>query len=129
MKRLNNTIKMLGVGLVVATVAAGCAAKKGPSAGPAAAAAATSYTVVRGDSLWRIAAASAIYGNPYMWPLIYKANPHIKDADLIYPGDKEAIPRGESDAEIKRAVKHAKTRGEWALGPVEPSDTRYREGG
>ncbi len=44
------------------------------------------YSVVKGDSLWRIAGKSDVYGNPYQWPLIYKANADkIKHADLIYP--------------------------------------------
>ena len=33
-----------------------------------------SYTVVRGDNLWNISGKSSIYGDPYQWPLIYKAN-------------------------------------------------------
>lgn len=89
-------------------------------------AAADSYEVVRGDSLWRISGKSEIYGNPYQWPLIYKANrDKIKDADLIYPGQVFAIDRAASNADIDAAVKHAKTRGAWSLGVVEESDKAY----
>lgn len=50
-------------------------------------ASATQYTVRRGDSLWKIAARPDIYGNPLRWSAIYKANrPHIKNANVIYPG-------------------------------------------
>ena len=45
-----------------------------------------SYTVVRGDHLWGIAKKKEHYGNPFAWPIIYKANrEQIKDPDLIYP--------------------------------------------
>jgi LysM repeat protein len=131
MKCLNNTLKTLGVGLAAATLAVGCAAKKPPMAGPSgpATAADTSYTVMRGDCLWNISAMPRIYGNPYQWPLIYKANSsQIKDADLIYPGQTLAIDRSASTSEIQRAINHAKTRGAWSLGVVEESDKAYLAG-
>ncbi|HKK04856.1 MAG TPA: hypothetical protein VKA50_03310 [Gammaproteobacteria bacterium] len=84
------------------------------------------YTVMRGDCLWNIAGKDSIYGNPYEWPLIYKANQDkIKDADLIYPGQVFSINRSASSAEIEAAVHHAKTRGSWSLGVVEESDKAY----
>src|SRR5512139_3818866 len=84
------------------------------------------YTVVRGDNLWHISGKSDVYGNPYQWPLLYKANrSKIKDADLIYPGQKLSINRNASDADIKAAVRHAKTRGAWSLGVAEESDRAY----
>ncbi|PKM44493.1 MAG: hypothetical protein CVV05_11465 [Gammaproteobacteria bacterium HGW-Gammaproteobacteria-1] len=87
---------------------------------------ADSYEVMRGDSLWRISGKSEVYGNPYQWPLIYKANrDKIKDADLIYPGQVFAIDRAASSADIDAAVNHAKTRGAWSLGVTEDSDTAY----
>lgn len=90
------------------------------------AASADSYKVVRGDSLWHISGKSEVYGNPYQWPLIYKANrDKIKDADLIYPGQVFAIDRAASSADIAAAVKHAKTRGAWSVGSVEQSDKDY----
>lgn len=86
----------------------------------------TRYEVVRGDSLWSISAKPEIYGNPYQWPLIYKANrDSIKDADLIYPGQVFTIKRNVSDADIAEAVRHARTRGTWSLGVVEASDEAY----
>jgi nucleoid-associated protein YgaU len=84
------------------------------------------YNVVRGDHLWGISSKPAIYGNPYQWPLIYKANrDRIKDADLIEPGQVFTINRNASGAEVDAAVQHAKTRGAWKLGVVEESDQRY----
>ena len=85
----------------------------------------SSYTVVSGDNLWNISGQSAVYGNPYQWPLIYKANSDkIKDADLIFPGQEFTIPSA-SAAEIDAAVQHAKTRGAWSIGAVEESDQNY----
>lgn len=92
----------------------------------AAAAAEDYYTVNTGDSLWRISGYDDIYGNPYQWPLIYKANrDKIKDADLIFPGQTLTIRRDSSEAEIDAAIHHARTRGAWSLGVVEQSDLDY----
>ncbi len=86
----------------------------------------TQYTVVRGDNLWDIAGFRIIYGNPYQWPLIFKANAgQIKDADLIYPNQVLAIPRDSSGADVEAAIQHAKARGAWQLGVVEETDTAY----
>ena len=83
------------------------------------------YQVVAGDNLWNIAGKDSIYGNPYQWPLIYKANSNqIKDADLIYPGQYFYIPNA-SGAEIDAAVQHAKSRGAWTIGETEASDMDY----
>lgn len=86
----------------------------------------TTYTVVRGDSLWAIAGLQVIYGNPYQWPLIYKANTdRIRDADLIHPDQVLDIPRDASASDIEAAIQHAKTRGAWSLGLVEDTDVAY----
>jgi len=83
------------------------------------------YTVVSGDNLWNISAKGSVYGNPYQWPLIYKANAgKIKDADLIYSGQVFSIPSA-SSADVSAAVQHAKTRGAWTLGESESSDQAY----
>ncbi|GJQ64231.1 MAG: hypothetical protein SCALA702_32840 [Melioribacteraceae bacterium] len=51
------------------------------------------YTVVKGDHLWGIAKKDAHYGNPFAWPVIYKANrDQIKNPDLIYPAQVFKIP-------------------------------------
>ena len=83
------------------------------------------YLVVSGDNLWSIAAQDTIYGNPFQWPLIYKANSgQIKDADLIYPGQYFYIPKARG-AERAAAIEHAKNRGAWTLGETEASDLDY----
>jgi nucleoid-associated protein YgaU len=87
------------------------------------------YSVVRGDSLWRIAGKSEVYGNAYQWPLIYKANADkIRDADLIQPGQELAVDKAPLAADVEAAVRHAKTRGSWSVGAVEESDKAYLNG-
>jgi nucleoid-associated protein YgaU len=53
-----------------------------------------SYTVVRGDYLWKIAAKEDIYGDAYAWMRIYTSNRDlISDPNLIYPNQVFSIPR------------------------------------
>lgn len=83
------------------------------------------YLVVSGDNLWSIAGQDSVYGNPYQWPLIYKANAdQIKDADLIFPGQYFNIPKA-MGADSDAAIEHAKTRGAWTVGETEASDIQY----
>ncbi|MEE8215668.1 MAG: LysM peptidoglycan-binding domain-containing protein [Acidiferrobacterales bacterium] len=86
----------------------------------------TQYTVLRGDNLWDIASYRVIYGNPYQWPLIFRANQdQIADADLIQPGQVLVIPRESAASQIEMAIQHARSRGAWQLGVVEQSDREY----
>ncbi len=83
------------------------------------------YLVVGGDNLWNIAGQDTIYGNPFQWPLIYKANSgQIKDADLIFPGQYFYIPKAKGD-DRANAIAHAKNRGAWTIGETEASDLDY----
>lgn len=53
--------------------------------------AADTYTVVKGDSLWKIA--KSVYGKGSMWKTIYEANKDIiKNPNLIYVGQVLEIP-------------------------------------
>jgi len=64
------------------------AREKGKSAVP------PSYTVVRGDYLWKIASKEDIYNDAYAWMRIYTSNrDQIKDANLIYVDQVFSIPR------------------------------------
>ena len=135
------TIKTIGLTLLVVSFAVGCASA--PEEKPAepeqkqpepvetkpvepVADTTSSYQVVRGDNLWDISGKSSVYGNPYQWPLIYKANSgQIKDADLIFPGQNLTIENNPSSSDVSAAVQHAKTRGSWSIGATEASDTAY----
>lgn len=68
-----------------------------------------SHTVTKGECLWWISEYKHIYNDPFMWPLIYKANrDQIKNPDLIYPGQQFEIPRYGFDLdEVKAARKEA----------------------
>lgn len=49
------------------------------------------YSVVKGDCLWRISESK--YNTPYLWPAIWEANkPEIINPNLIYPGQVLKIP-------------------------------------
>jgi nucleoid-associated protein YgaU len=73
----------------------------------------TSFTVPQGYNLWRLAAMDQIYGDPFQWPLIYRANrSQIKDPDLIYPQQVLKIPRDVPRQEVEQAIQAAKNR-EW----------------
>jgi nucleoid-associated protein YgaU len=72
-------------------------------------AAASRYSVVSGDSLWRISGKSSIYGDSFQWPLLFKANKDIiEDPDLIYPKQKLSIKKNYTQVEIDDAVEKAK---------------------
>ena len=138
--KITNSLKQLAILVLALGVAVGCASTKTKEEAPTASTDTTpadtsdtssgnggsSYTVVSGDNLWNIASSGSIYGDPYKWPLIYKANKSkISDADLIYAGQVFDIDQSPSSGEVSAAVNHAKTRGSWSVGAVEASDTAY----
>ncbi len=69
------------------------------------------YTVVRGDSLWRISSMDRIYGDPLLWPVLYEENRNmIRNPELIYPNQEFRIPRNVPMEEMKkRAMRFLRT--------------------
>lgn len=66
-----------------------------------------SYSVVKGDCLWKIS--SAKYNTPYLWPAIWDANkPDIINPNLIYPGQVLKIPKV-SETEFNNAMEKSKS--------------------
>ncbi len=85
-----------------------------------------SYQVMQGDSLWAISGKSGVYGDPYKWPLIFKANrSQINDPDLIFPGQQFTVVMNPSDGDVDAAVSHARARGAWSVGVLEPEDEAF----
>lgn len=68
-----------------------------------------SHTVKKGECLWWIAEYKQIYNDPFMWPLIYKANRAKikKSPNLIYPKQVFDVPRSFDLTEVKAARKKA----------------------
>lgn len=71
---------------------------------PAAQAASLSHTVVPGDTMWKLAVKYQVGTSE-----IIQANPQVSDPDLIYPGQRLAIPQADSavaafEAEVIRLV-------------------------
>ena len=67
-----------------------------------------SYVVRKGDTLWGISSKDYIYGDPWQWPLIYKANrDKIKNPHLIYPNERLRIPRDITCKDIIEARREA----------------------
>ena len=74
------------------------------------------YAVQRGDTLWGISAREQIYRDPFMWPLIYKANSQqIRDPDFIFPRQIFVIPRNYTPEEAAAAIQRAKQRSAWSV--------------
>jgi hypothetical protein len=68
----------------------------------------SNYTVVKGDTLWDIAAMDFAYKDNFQWPLIFKGNrDRIVDPDLIYPKQDFCIRKDFSDLEVQKAIKDA----------------------
>lgn len=67
------------------------------------------HTVSKGECLWWISEYKHVYNDPFMWPLIYKANREkISNPDLIYPGQQFDVPRYGFDLEeVKASRKEA----------------------
>ncbi|WP_302503973.1 LysM peptidoglycan-binding domain-containing protein [Geoalkalibacter halelectricus] len=58
------------------------------------------YDVQVGDTLWLIAARPEVYGDPLLWPLLYKSNrDQIKDPRQVYFGQTLDVPRNVSEQE------------------------------
>jgi nucleoid-associated protein YgaU len=67
------------------------------------------YEVRKGDSLWKIAGKSSIYGDSFHWPLLFIANREkIKDPDIIHTGWDLKVTRDMGQDEINHAVEKAK---------------------
>jgi hypothetical protein len=66
------------------------------------------YFVLKGDCLWTIAKKKTIYGNPFMWPAIYRNNRDVlDDPNIIEIDQKLKIKKNLPDAEISSSENQA----------------------
>ncbi|MDE2235081.1 MAG: LysM peptidoglycan-binding domain-containing protein [Gammaproteobacteria bacterium] len=92
-------------------------------------AAKSTYTVVHGDSLWRIAGKSEVYGNSLEWPLIFKNNADsIKHADLIYPKQDLNVVTNPLKTDVDSATWYAQHRGAWKNHKADKRDREWLNG-
>jgi nucleoid-associated protein YgaU len=76
---------------------------------PAAAEGIKVYQVMKGDALWTIAAREEIYGDAWLYPLLFRANSDlISYPDQLQPGLKLIVPRGQSATELEAAREEAR---------------------
>ncbi len=86
--------KLAALKIIRIGVTAGCLATFISAQAPADA----TYVVKKGDTLWDIA--FSFWGDNFLWPDLWHANPQIANPDLIFPGDVLNIPgRNASSAE------------------------------
>lgn len=66
-------------------------------------------TVSVGETLFSLSSRTDIYGEPFLWPLIYKANrDQIKDPQQIFEGQVFTVPRDKSEQDLDAARKEAR---------------------
>jgi len=64
----------------------------------------STYLVKKGETLADISAKKQVYGDPFLWPLLYKANrDQIRDPKVIFSGQKLSIPRELTQEEMQAA--------------------------
>ena len=81
----------------------------------------TVYTVVKGDTLWGIAA--KFMKDPFRWMEIWEGNHQITNPDLIYPGDQIALIRG-ADGRLHVVVQPKPTQ---IVAPPPPPQPSYAD--
>jgi LysM repeat protein len=57
---------------------------------PPAAPGSPDYVVRKGDTLWGIS--RQLLEDPLLWPRLWEENPSIKNPNLIFPGERLAVP-------------------------------------
>jgi nucleoid-associated protein YgaU len=63
------------------------------------------YVVAAGDSLWIISGRPEVYGNPYLWPLIWQANlDSLSDPNQLRAGQRLKIRSNPTVEEVVQAL-------------------------
>lgn len=114
---MKKVMTLMSLALVAGALSMGCAGKTDEK--PTTAAAPTpettpapekeSYVVKKGDSLWKISSQSSVLGDPFRWPLLFRANrDQIEDPDLIQVSQDLNYEKDYSADEVASAVEKAK---------------------
>jgi nucleoid-associated protein YgaU len=78
-----------------------------------------SYVVQSGESLWHVAGQPEVYGNSYLWPLVWEANKNrVKQPYQLYKGLRLTIPAHPTVQEVTEALAYAKKNGADGLRPA-----------
>jgi LysM repeat protein len=80
------------------------------------------YTIKKTDTLWDISREKL--GNPFLWPKLWEANPHIKNPHLIFPGQKLNMPAEVAKEEKELIEEKIITERPVAAMPVEKNAPR-----
>ncbi len=79
------------------------------------------YDVREGDTLWLIAARPEVYGDPLLWPVLYRANrDQIKDPRRVYEGQTLEVPRNMTENDLEEARRQARQSEIFPVGQLLP---------
>ena len=68
-----------------------------------------SYVVQDGESLWHVAGQQEVYGNSYLWPLVWQANKEkVKEPYQLYKGLRLSFPAHPTIEQVSDALTFSK---------------------
>jgi hypothetical protein len=78
-----------------------------------------SYVVQENESLWHVAGQQEVYGNSYLWPLVWQANKNkVKQPYQLYKGLRLTIPAHPTLQEVSDALAYSKNNGIEGMRPA-----------
>jgi len=86
------------------------------------------YLVRKGETLADISAKKLVYGDSYLWPILYKSNrDQIRDPQYIFPGQKLSIPRELTLEDLEAARKQAGAPANYTPPPDTYDPSQYQK--
>lgn len=68
-----------------------------------------SYVVQDNESMWHVAGQPEVYGNSYLWPLVWQANrDKVKKPSQLYKGLRLVVPAHPTAEEVAQALAYSK---------------------